>query len=57
VSFNDVDFSKSESFYDHPANWPSSIQHLVQLAELQAARNSVTSCLSVIGFPGTTKAL
>jgi hypothetical protein len=33
-SFSDVDFSKSESFYDHPAYWPSSIQHLVQLAEL-----------------------
>jgi hypothetical protein len=48
VSFNDVDFSKSESFYDHPANWPSSIQHLVQLAELQA----VTPCESTYAsFP------
>ena len=33
-SFSDLDFSKSESFYDHSAYWPSSIQHLVQLAEL-----------------------
>jgi hypothetical protein len=33
-SFSDVDFSKSESFYNHSAYWPSSIQHLVQLAEL-----------------------
>jgi hypothetical protein len=30
-SFSDVDFPKSESLYDHPAYWPSSIQHLVQL--------------------------
>ena len=31
-----VDFSKSESFYNPPAYWPSSIQNLVQLAKLSA---------------------
>jgi hypothetical protein len=47
-SFSDIDFSKSESFYERPAYGPSSIQHLVQLAELQA----VTPCESTYAsFP------
>ena len=35
-SFSDVDFSKSESFYNRAAYWPSFIQHLIQLAESTA---------------------
>jgi hypothetical protein len=52
-SFGDVDFSKSESFYNRPAYWPSSIQDTVDrdTMETSAFGEGRNTSLAVDGLP------
>jgi hypothetical protein len=52
-SFSDIDFSKSESFYERPAYWPSTIQNIVELDAMKTSAfgEGRNTSLAIDGLP------